>query len=52
MIDNKLSSSDSAATYHGWGLTVKQESQKSGPKDVVASVSVKVGDMLGALPGQ
>jgi len=32
---------------------VKQESQKSGPKDVVSSVSAKVGGMLGALaPGQ
>lgn len=39
-----------------WASTmqmVKQESQKSGPKDVVASVSAKVGGILGALaPGQ
>ena len=46
----------SAPFYPTWASTmqmVKQESQKSGPKDVVASVSVKVGGMLGALaPGQ
>ena len=46
----------SAPFYPTWASTmqmVKQESQKSRPKDVVASVSAKGGGMLGALaPGQ